>query len=229
MIVNFNKWNKAFEKSVLDCYEPNIGLFLGGADSTAIALCLADHKLPFLSVTCLNNPKTEDLNTLQTVIDYTKEYNTHFEVSNYKELTPFMKPFFTYKWNFSPVLSCIDALDTKVFLHGSKFGTFVREYKLVEKNISALEDYVEKNINVLEDYGKLGKGTHAESLFNQCIISMLMNVWIKYPYVNEEILKAFDKNHRITREIEKLPVTKYLIDRNIPIPKIAGTFTEQWQ
>ncbi|SVD29635.1 uncharacterized protein METZ01_LOCUS382489, partial [marine metagenome] len=59
MIVNFNKWNKAFEKSVLDCYEPNIGLFLGGADSTAIALCLADHKLPFLSVTCLNNPKAE--------------------------------------------------------------------------------------------------------------------------------------------------------------------------
>ena len=57
----FTQWNKAFEKSVLDCYEPNIGLFLGGADSTAIALCLADHKLPFLSVTCLNNQKAEDL------------------------------------------------------------------------------------------------------------------------------------------------------------------------
>ena len=208
MIVNFNKWNKAFEKSVLDCYEPNIGLFLGGADSTAIALCLADHKLPFLSVTCLNNPKAEDLDTLQSVINYTKEYNTHYKTINYKKLTPFMKPFLANR-NFSTLLSCIDALDTKVFLHGLKFGTFVREYKLVEKNINILQDY-------------------AESLFNQCIISMLMNVSIKYPYVNEEVLKAFDKNHRITREIEKLPVTKYLIDRNIPISKIKGTFSDQW-
>ena len=212
----FHNWNKAFEKSVLNCYEPNIGLFLGGADSSAIALCLADHKLPFLSVTCLNNPKSEDLDTLQAVINYTKEYNNHSETKSYKKLTPFIKQFLPHNINFSPFLSCIDILDTKVFMRGYKMPYEPESYA-----------------------GTNRKATYVDLIYNITTIAAFMNVSIKYPYVNEEILLAVenemtDKDKSLLLSTDYTPlmtpfVKQYLIDRNIPIPKIKGRFSDQWK
>ena len=183
----FTQWNKAFEKSVLDCYESNIGLLLSGADSSAIALCLADHKLSFLSVTCLNNQKAEDLDTLQAVINYTKEYNTHFEILSYKKLDPFMEPFFPYVWDFSPILSCIDTLDTKIILTGQKFAT--ARARPVPKPKVQMRTGLHSPLEVYS--GKRKKSILADVLYNDAVISMLTGTWLRYPFVNEELILQY--------------------------------------
>ena len=74
---------RAFEESVLKRYTENLTLFLSsGLDSIPIALCLADHKKHFNSITCLIGPweGREDVETLNQVIQYTDRYNKHIRV-----------------------------------------------------------------------------------------------------------------------------------------------------
>lgn len=77
----------AFEAAVLKRYTDNITLFLsGGLDSSSIAMCLADHKKHFNSITLSLND-SEDNETIQQVLEYTKPYNTNYKITENNELT----------------------------------------------------------------------------------------------------------------------------------------------
>jgi len=78
---NLDLATEKFEQAILKRYKPDAVLFLsGGYDSTCIAACLTDHKLPFQSIT-LNVAPAEDTYTLADVLEYSKNYNTHYEIT----------------------------------------------------------------------------------------------------------------------------------------------------
>ena len=64
----------AFEQAVLRVVHPNMILSLsGGLDSGSIAICLADHKIPFASVN-LEFTEAEDLEARDSILNYCKDY-----------------------------------------------------------------------------------------------------------------------------------------------------------
>lgn len=82
---NMDDLTNSFEEAVLKRYTENLTLLLSsGLDSTPIALCLADHKKHFNSISCLSGSwtDTEDVETLNQVLHYTREYNKNIKIEN---------------------------------------------------------------------------------------------------------------------------------------------------
>ena len=78
---SFDKLELAFEEAVLKRWQPNVTLwFSGGVDSSAVALCLNKHKRKFNSITI--NSNQEDMNSINSIVEYTKQYNEHSFVAN---------------------------------------------------------------------------------------------------------------------------------------------------
>jgi len=77
-------WTKAFEKAVLKRWHSDMVLSLsGGMDSTAIALCLADYKMPYNSIN-LRLVDCEDMVTYTQTLLYTKEFNKPYMIREYE-------------------------------------------------------------------------------------------------------------------------------------------------
>jgi asparagine synthetase B (glutamine-hydrolysing) len=84
----------AFEESVLKRYTENLTLFLSsGLDSSPIALCLADHKKQFNSISCLAGAwdGRENVERLNQVLQYTGTYNKNFKIENIPDDTISLK------------------------------------------------------------------------------------------------------------------------------------------
>jgi asparagine synthetase B (glutamine-hydrolysing) len=82
---NLDDLTNSFEEAVLKRYTENLTLLLSsGLDSSPIALCLADHKKHFNSMTCLTGPweGREDMETLNQVLQYTGTYNKNIKIEN---------------------------------------------------------------------------------------------------------------------------------------------------
>jgi len=82
---NLDALTNSFEEAVLKRHTENSTLFLSsGLDSSPIALCLADHKKHFNSMTCLTGPweGRENMETLNQVIQYTGTYNKNIKIEN---------------------------------------------------------------------------------------------------------------------------------------------------
>jgi asparagine synthetase B (glutamine-hydrolysing) len=81
---NLDDLTNSFEESVLKRYTENSTLFLSsGLDSSPIALCLADHKKHFNSMTCLAGPWNEDIESLNQIIQYTDTYNKNIKIESF--------------------------------------------------------------------------------------------------------------------------------------------------
>jgi asparagine synthetase B (glutamine-hydrolysing) len=80
---NLDDLTNSFEEAVLKRYTENLTLLLSsGLDSSPIALCLADHKKHFNSITCLAGPWKEDIEALNQIIQYTDTYNKNIKIEN---------------------------------------------------------------------------------------------------------------------------------------------------
>ena len=80
---NLDDLTNSFEEAVLKRYTENLTLLLSsGLDSSPIALCLADHKKHFNSITCLAGPWNEDIEALNQVLQYTDTYNKNIKIEN---------------------------------------------------------------------------------------------------------------------------------------------------
>ena len=80
---NLDDLTNSFEEAVLKRYTENLTLLLSsGLDSSPIALCLADHKKHFNSITCLTGPWNEDIEALNQVLQYTDTYNKNIKIEN---------------------------------------------------------------------------------------------------------------------------------------------------
>jgi asparagine synthetase B (glutamine-hydrolysing) len=82
---NLDDLTNSFEESVLKRYTENSTLFLSsGLDSIPIALCLADHKKYFNSISCLTGSweGKEDIETLNQVLHYTGTYNKNIKMES---------------------------------------------------------------------------------------------------------------------------------------------------
>ena len=80
---NLDDLTNSFEEAVLKRYTENLTLLLSsGLDSSPIALCLADHKKHFNSITCLAGPWNEDIEALNQIIQYTDTYNKNIKIEN---------------------------------------------------------------------------------------------------------------------------------------------------
>ena len=82
---NLDDLTNSFEEAVLKRHTENSTLFLSsGLDSTPIALCLADHKKYFNSITCLSGSweGKEDIETLNQVLHYTGTYNKNIKMES---------------------------------------------------------------------------------------------------------------------------------------------------
>jgi len=82
---NLDDLTNSFEEAVLKRHTENSTLFLSsGLDSTPIALCLADHKKHFNSISCLTGSweGKEDIETLNQVLYYTGTYNKNIKMES---------------------------------------------------------------------------------------------------------------------------------------------------
>jgi asparagine synthetase B (glutamine-hydrolysing) len=82
---NLDDLTNSFEEAVLKRYIENSTLLLSsGLDSTPIALCLADHKKHFNSISCLSGAweGAEDVDKLNQVIQYTGKYNKNIKIES---------------------------------------------------------------------------------------------------------------------------------------------------
>lgn len=226
----FTHYKNCLEKAILKRYkEDAIVCLSGGLDSSVIALCLADHKLPFRSVS-LNSTNAEDQKTFNSVLNYTKEYNTNFNYKQFIKLDQFDR---LTKFNLDTkaisqlAQRCYD-LNTKVVIQGNGSDEIYNNYNEYGKKEN-------KNLNWPENLSSIFPWTHFYAGQNRSLIDKKELIFLSYGleirnvFLDRDLTQAWlNLSSRLKNISLKAGLKEYLLDRNIPIPiKVAGTVHQE--
>ena len=225
----------AFDESVLKRYHENLVLTLGGADSSCIALSLADQKKSFNSVH-LSVVQKEDENTLGAVIEYTKEYNNHFRFTELKEDNACntekafyrqiheVVPDFKFLWTGhgpDPIFENDGFGDEEfVMTNVDGQGDFKRGFELFPEDLSTIFPWT-------LFYG-------AKRFMNSTEVKALsQHVYWHAPYRDKKVAQEWlNTTHTLKNKKNKISnifQEEYLGKRNIPMPTVKVGQVQQWK
>jgi asparagine synthetase B (glutamine-hydrolysing) len=226
-------WTIAFEKAVMKRWHSGMVLSLsGGLDSTAIALCLADYKLPYSSIN-LALVECEDMITYAQTLLYTKEFNTPYMIKTYEsdnsvEYNRLKNAGLSHNGS-RRIAKKIKELGLKVNLAGHGAEEIMTNYMNKDLIDPPSEFTVWPNdLNSVFPYSHFyalrasngHTGSYRRNILDKHeLISLTYGVELRNVFLDIELAQEWLwLSPELKNRTIKYPIVKYLQDRNIKIP-----------
>lgn len=226
---SYEDWNQAFINSVKRRYHKDSVLALsGGLDSSAIAACLSDLKLPFDSIV-LNRQSVEDKDSLRSIISYIKNYckNVYYIYKDY-ELLETSKSFeflSTVNLQYYPlnyVCSKMRYINKKVLYSGHGADEIIDNYifKFSSRNKPLNMSYWPEDLSTVFPYDNFYDNRQRKLIDMQQYCTLSYGIESRNPFLDKELVQEWLWiSSSLKNSDHKGPIKNFLKDRNIILSK----------
>jgi asparagine synthetase B (glutamine-hydrolysing) len=234
---NYDNWDIAFEEAVKKRYHKDCVLALsGGVDSSAIAACLADLKLPFEAV-ILKRKNIEDLDVINSISSYINNICTNIFILNNKyalnessKTSTFLSKMNLSYYPMSYICAKLLYIGKKVLLTGQGADEILDNYIFKDTNRNKSLDmiYWPENLEDVFPYYHFYGGKQRKLIDIQQYVSLSYGIETRNPFLDKKLtqewlwLSASLKNNE-----SKGPIKNYLRKRNIEISDIIAGLGDQ--
>jgi asparagine synthetase B (glutamine-hydrolysing) len=230
---SYDDWNIAFEEAVKKRYHKNCVLALsGGLDSSAIAACLTDLKLPFESI-ILSRKDIEDQYAIKSIRSYISNICTNISIINDKYILNKYSDSFTFLskiklgyYSMSYICAKLLYMNKKVLLTGQGADEIIDNYiyKFSSRNKYLNMSYWPENLEEVFPYDHFYEGRQRKLIDMQQYVSLSFGIETRNPFLDKKLTQEWLwLSTSLKNKENKGPIKNFLRKRGIAISRaIAG-------
>jgi asparagine synthetase B (glutamine-hydrolysing) len=224
---SYDNYISKLENAVLKRYHKDAVVCLsGGLDSSIVALCLAENKLPFTSLT-LNITNAEDQETLHSVLEYTKEYNisniyTDYVDIDHKEILE------KYKFEniaITQMAQHAKSLGKKVVIQGNGFDEIFSNY--LENGRKGDKKVWPEDLFSIFPWKHFYDGQNRRLIDKKELIFLTYGLELRNLFLDKEFVQAWLNLSFELKNNFKGGQIEYLNRKGIPLPKKIASSVNQ--
>jgi asparagine synthetase B (glutamine-hydrolysing) len=225
-----NDWFKAFDEAVLKrSHKDQIVCFSGGLDSSCLVLSLTDQKIKFDSMMLKFND-VEDENTINSVIDYCKDYMNLLticdkvsidNIDKFEEIGLINKA-------IVQIAQIAKNLNKKVVLQGNGADEIISNYMQKSNQPINTKTFWKEDLESIFPYSNFYDG-QMRRIIDSFEFAFLMNgIELRNVFLDKKLTQEwFNLSSNLKNKSVKLPLKGYLYYRNIPLPNVIVRLTAQ--